>query len=108
MKKDSLTIVDIVVSEPSKVPASYYLNAGVQEALRKAIRTDVVFNDKDCPPGTSPIYGPPRGATGAGYFRFRVARSDFFRAIMRELPGLIAIYVALVATILIFMLVRAA
>lgn len=106
MKKRKLAIVDVRVNEPSKVPPRYYLDPTVQEALRLTIRTDVIVNGKKCPIGTAPVYGLSAGSGPAAAVRFRIARSDFFRQIMRELPGLIVVYVALIFTALIFLLVR--
>lgn len=106
MKKDNLAIVDIQVNEPAKIPPRYYLDPGVQEALRRAIRMDVVINGKKWPIGTTPIYGPTYGSGAAAAVRLRIARSVFFRSIMRELPGLIVVYLGLLATALVFLLVR--
>jgi len=105
-KNERLVVIDIRVTDAGKVPPSFYLDPLVQDALRTAIRTAVVLNGKKVPPGCDPIYGPVKGTTAAAYAKLGVAQANFARALRKELPSLIVLWLLLSITLIGFLLWR--
>lgn len=95
-RKEELAVVDIRITDPAKVPPRYFLDPAVQQSLREVIRTEVVLNDKKCPPGTEPIYGPLKGSSAAAAAKLALAKSNFGRAIAKDWRTLVLIYAAVV------------
>ncbi len=96
MGDEELAVVDVRITDAGKVPPRFYLHPDVQDALRAVVRSEVVLNDKKCPPGTEPIYGPVKGTTAAQAVKVRVAGNDFVRALLKEWRVLVLIYITVV------------
>lgn len=92
-KNEDLVIVDVVISDIGQIPPVYFLNGEVVDTLRAVIRTDVVLKGASVPPGCEPIYGPPKGTTLAAGVKIAVARNNLWRALVKELPSLIVLWI---------------
>lgn len=57
-KQTKLILTDVRITKVSDLPAKYFSDERVIEALRQVIAEDVVLHKKRIPSGVDPLYGP--------------------------------------------------
>lgn len=98
--------MDVRIADVSNVPASYFLHQEVVDALRNVIRTEVVLKGAKVPPGVDPIYGPPVGTTMAAGIKLAVARNNLWRALVKELPLFVVLWMFGMLALFVYLIVR--
>lgn len=89
-KLGDMVPVDIRIKNVNDIPAKYFLEDRVLEALHQVIRSEVVVHGKPVPPGAEAIFSAY--TTGAARRRMAVANSELGYQLQRLTPGMIMLF----------------
>lgn len=99
MKQNKVVPVDVRITDVSKLPPKYFMHENVIEALRLAVRSDVVAHEKPVPPGAQGVFSAANGML-ARNVRLAMAKEGLGRWIRKRGPTLFVIVYGLIALVM--------
>lgn len=105
-KKTKPVVADIRITDVNKIPPKYFLSDEVTNALRRAIRADVVLSGAPVPPGCRAVMSQNRIKAAAQDIP-GVALREVFHGLKKDLPRLIKFYlIGSLAGLIIYLISR--